>query len=77
VQAALSLELQRQCPICGGADQHEKDCILEGKKHVYIAGDMSRVDWSGTLTLNPPPQHHAADHQRDHRKSDQANLQRR
>lgn len=41
-------EIARTCPICFGADQHERGCVLEGKEHVYVQ-DGAGVDWAATM----------------------------
>lgn len=46
----------RQCPLCGCSDIHGEDCKLLGKEHVYINGDMSRVDWTATFKKNGYPE---------------------
>jgi hypothetical protein len=48
----IMVDLDRQCPLCLGADQHAPRCVLEGREHVYLDTLKQSVDWNRTLDLN-------------------------
>lgn len=41
-----------QCPICDASDQHDEDCLLKGKLHIFSAKKGECVDWPATLKAN-------------------------
>lgn len=42
-----------QCPVCGGADQHETGCVIKDVDHVYRRRPYdAEVDWHETFLKN-------------------------
>lgn len=49
----------RRCPRCGASDEHATDCMLDGKRRVFVDADgRNRTTIEFEYALSGPLKHH-------------------